>query len=405
MKSLLVFLAVGVLSVLASSRAARQAGRSFLLTVLTTSGLVFVLVGALLGPGGAAVYGTQDLEAMQPVLSFGLGAAGLFVGLNLEPGVLRALPMHVYQAAGAQAVAAVGAVAVPLGAVLYASTGLGAFESLGAGVALGASAGVSSAHYAVLWYRSGRMERARSVGAQLLATLDDLGGLLLLALAMAIGSGATPAHGLVLVGVTLSLGVLTGALLALLCRRVEDPAELVAIILGGAGLVSGAAAFLRLSALLAGIACGATLALIGGRSVNRLWRSLSRMDRPLYLILLFIIGAHVRLDDWQAWMLVPIFVALRFLAKIYGGRWARKVAGGTLPLPKDPGYALLAQGGVSLCILAETFVLIGRQRAQVVFDAGVLGALLNEVLASLAFPRSFLTPPREAAALMREGEG
>jgi hypothetical protein len=60
---------------------------------------------------------------------------------------------------------------------------------------------------------------------------------------------------------------------------------------------------------------------------------------------------------------------------------------------------------VSLCILAETFVLVGRQRAQVVFDAGVLGALLNEVLASLAFPRSFLTPPREAAARMREGEG
>lgn len=404
MKSLLVFLAVGVLSVLASSRAARQAGRSFLLTVLSTSGLAFVLVGALMGPSGAAVYTAADLQAIQPLLSFGLGAAGLFVGLNLESGVLRALPLQVYRAAGAQVLAAMGAVALPLGAVLYASTSLGAFQSLGAGVALGASAGVSSAHYAVLWYRSGRMERARSLGVSILATLDDLGGLLLLAIAMAIGSGATPLHGLALVAVTLCLGVLSGALLAFLTRQVEDPSELVAIVLGGAALVSGAAAFLRLSTLLAGIACGATLAQIGGRATARLWKSLSRMDRPLYLLLLFVIGAQVRLDDWQAWMLVPIFVALRFLAKVYGGRWARKVAGDAVPLPKDVGYALLAQGGVSLCILAETFTLVGRARAQVVFDAGVLGALLNEVLAYTSFPRSFLSSPREAAARMREAD-
>lgn len=129
------------------------------------------------------------------------------------------------------------------------------------------------------------------------------------------------------------------------------------------------------------------------------------MDRPLYLILLFVIGAQVRLNDWQAWTLVPIFVALRFLAKVYGGRWALRLTAGALPLPKDVGYALLAQGGVSLCILAETFTLIGRQRAQVVFDAGVLGALLNEILASTAFPRSFLTPPEKAARMREAGPG
>ncbi|HVE83880.1 MAG TPA: sodium:proton exchanger [Myxococcales bacterium] len=402
MKSLLVFLAVGALSVLASSRAARQADRSFLVSVLATSGLVFVLVGAFLGPSAAAVYTAADLEAMQPLLSFGLGAAGLFIGLNLEPGVLRGLPAPVFRAAGAQALAAMGAVSIPLAAVLYASTPLGVLQSLGAGVALGASAGVSSGHYAVLWYRSGRMERAQSVAVALLATLDDLGGLLLLAVAMAIGSGATPLHGLGLVALTAALGLLNGALLAYLCRRVEDPSELVAIVLGGAALVSGAAAFLSLSALLAGIACGATLSQIGGKSVDRLWKALSRMDRPLYLLLLFLIGVQVRLDDWPAWMLVPIFVALRFLAKVYGGRWGRKVASGSVPLPRDVGYALLAQGGVSLCILAETFTLVGRARAQVVFDAGVLGALLNEVLAATAFPRAFLTPPRDAQRELKE---
>src|SRR5262245_63602898 len=188
MRELLVFLAVGVLSLLASSRAARQAGRSFLVTVLTTSGLVFVVVGAALGPTGVSVYTAADLDAMQPLLSFGLGAAGLFVGLNLEPGVLRALPAPVYRAAALQALSSVGGVALPLAGVLYASTSLGLAQSISAGVMLGAAAGVSSGHYAVLWYRSGRMERARSIGVSLLATLDDLGGLVVLAVALAIGS-------------------------------------------------------------------------------------------------------------------------------------------------------------------------------------------------------------------------
>jgi hypothetical protein len=394
MKSLLVFLAIGVLSVLASSRAARQADRAFL-ALLSTSGLLFLLVGALVGPSALAVYSSADLVALRPLLSFGVGTAGLLVGLNLEPSLLRKLPLPVYAGAAVQSVVVVLAVAVPLAGLLSLTGDLHPAGALGAGVVLGAAAGVSSGHYAVLWYRTGRMERVRSLAVSLFATLDDLVGLVVLAIALAIGAAQALGVGLMQVGLALGLGALCGALVAYLSRRVEEPAELIAILLGGAALSSGTAAFLRVSPLLAGISCGATLAVVGGRNVERIWRALLRLERPLYLVLLFLLGAHVNLLDMEAWLLLPGYVGLRFLGKIAGGRWAKQIAGGALPLPRDVGYALLAQGGVSLCILAEYLTLVNRPRVQLIFDVGVLAVLANEVLASSAFRYSFRTPRSE----------
>ncbi len=73
-----------------------------------------------------------------------------------------------------------------------------------------------------------------------------------------------------------------------------DHGELMAVLLGGVALVSGAAAYLRVSALLAGVACGATLALVGGRAVEQAARALGRFERPSYLLLVFLVGAHVQ---------------------------------------------------------------------------------------------------------------
>ena len=125
------------------------------------------------------------------------------------------------------------------------------------------------------------------------------------------------------------------------------------MLLGGVALVAGAAAYLRVSALLAGVACGATLALVGGRAVERVARALGRFERPTYLVLVFLVGAHVQARDVMAWALLPAYVGLRFLGKVLGGSLAQRIAGSTLDLPPRLGYALIAQGGLALCLVAE----------------------------------------------------
>ena len=57
---------------------------------------------------------------------------------------------------------------------------------------------------------------------------------------------------------------------------------------------AGAAAYLRVSALLAGVACGATLALVGGRAVEQVARALGRFERPTYLMLASLAGRHLQ---------------------------------------------------------------------------------------------------------------
>ncbi len=395
MQALLVFLAIAALSLLASSRTLLDPSRLPGVAQLAASGLLFLIFGAILGPGLAGVLTLEDLQGLRPVLALGLGTAGVILGLNLDPRLLRLLPRPVFSAALAHAGVAFLFVAVPLAVALLLATSLSLSAAIGGAALLGAAASLSSGHYAVLGYRSGRMERARGLAVALLTMLDDGVGLGVLALALVLGAAASPAEGVGLVCLALLLGMLCGALIAFLTYALKDPAELTAVMLGGVALVSGAAAYLRVSTLLAGVACGATLALVGGRAVEQVSRALGRFERPTYLILVFLAGCYLQARDVAAWALLPGYVALRFLGKVLGGSLARRFAASALELPPRLGYALIAQGGLAVCLVVQYLVLVPGALSQHIFDVVALGAVFNEMLASRAF-RQVLEPPRAA---------
>ncbi|MFL5348221.1 MAG: sodium:proton exchanger [Hyalangium sp.] len=393
MQALLVFLAIAALSLLASSRTLLDPSRLPGVAPLVASGLIFLVFGALLGPGLAGVLTLEDLDGLRPVRALGLGTAGVILGLNLDPRVLRLLPRQVFSAALAHAGVAFLFVAVPVSAVLMMATHLPPRVVVGGAAVLGAAASLSSGHFAVLGYRSGRLERSRGLAVALLTMLDDGVGLLVLAVALVLGAAANPLDGAGLVGLAMLLGLLCGALIVFLTYALKDPAELMAVMLGGVALVGGAAAYLRVSVLLAGVACGATLAVVGGRAVAQVARALGRFERPTYLILVFLIGCRLQIRDLDAWVLLPGYVALRFLGKVWGGSLAQRFAASALKLPPRLGYALISQGGLSLCLVSGYLGLVPGELSQHIFDVVVLGAVINEVLASRAF-RLVLEAPR-----------
>lgn len=398
MQALLVFLAIAALSLLASSRTLLDPSRLPGVAQLAASGLTFLVFGALLGPGLAGVLSWGDLQGLRPVVSLGLGTAGVILGLNLDPRLLRLLPRPVFSAAVAHSGVAFLFVAVPLATALLITTRLPFGTVVGGAALLGAAASLSSGHFAVLGYRSGRIERARGLSVALLTMLDDGVGLLVLALALVLGAAARVPEGAGLVALALFLGVLCGGLIAFLTYALKDVAELTAVMLGGVALVGGAASYLRVSALLAGVACGATLALVGGRAVGQVARALGRFERPTYLMMVFLAGCHVQARDVDAWVLLPGYVALRFLGKVWGGSLAQRFAADTLELPPKLGFALIAQGGLALCLVVQYLLLVSGPLSQHVFDVVALGAVVNEVLASRAF-RQVSEPPRR----VREG--
>ena len=396
MQALLVLLTIAALSLLASSRAL-DAGRFPALARLAASGFLFLIVGVLLGPSVVGLLSARNLEGLRPVTALGLGIAGVLLGLNLEPRLLRLLPRPVYSAALAHAGTAFLFVALPLVAPLLLTSGLSPQAAVGAAALLGAAASLSSGHFAVLAYRAGRMDRARGLGIALLTMLDDAVGLGVLTLALVLGAASSVGEGVGLVCLAVLLGIMCGALLAFLTHALKDPAELTTVVLGGVALVGGAAAYLRVSALLAGVACGATLALVGGRMVDRVARALGRVERPAFLVLVFLVGCGVHARDWAAWSLMPAFVGLRFLGKVLGGKLAQKLAAGALELPPRLGYALIAQGGLALCLVAEYGMLVPGGLSQRVLDVVVVGAVVNELLAGQAFRQVLVSGPRAPA--------
>ncbi|XXF81474.1 sodium:proton exchanger [Myxococcaceae bacterium GXIMD 01537] len=398
MQALLVFLAIAALSLVASSRTLLDPGRFPAVAQLAASGLSFLVFGALLGPEVGGVLTTSNLEAMRPMLALGLGTAGVIIGLNLDPRLLRLLPRPVLTAAAAQAGAGFVFVALPLAVPLLMLAGPNPLAAAGGAALLGAAASLSSGHFAVLGYRSGRMERAQGLSVALLTMLDDLVGLGVLALALALGAAASPAEGVGLLCLALLLGLLCGGLILLLTVGLKDPAELITVTMGGVALVAGAAAYLRVSALLAGVACGATLALVGGRVVEQVARALGRVERPTYLVLVFLVGCHLNARDTMAWVLLPSYVGLRFLGKLLGGTLAQRLAGGTLELPRRLGLALIAQGGLALCVVAEYLLLVPGALSQRIFDVVTVGAVANELLAARAFRRVLEPAPAPVRA-------
>lgn len=394
MKALFVILAIAALSLVASSRTLLVPGRFPAVAQLAASGLLFLVIGVLVGPALAGVLTASNVQAMRPVVALGLGTAGVIIGLNLDPRLMRLLPRQVLTAAGAHAGAAFLFVAAPLAVPLLMIAGQWSLAVLGGAALLGAAASLSSGHFAVLGYRSGRLERARGLAVALLTMLDDLVGLGVLALALVLGAAASPTEGLGLLCLALLLGMLCGGLILLLTYGLKEPAELITVVLGGVALVGGAAAYLRISALMAGVACGATLALVGGRVVEQVARALGRVERPMYLVLMFLVGCQIDAWDMVVSVLLPAYVALRFLGKVLGGKLAQRLAGNMLELPPRLGFALIAQGGTALCLVVEYLQLVPGVLSQRIFNVVAVGAVVNELLAGPAFRRVLEPPPQ-----------
>jgi hypothetical protein len=375
--------------VLVSHPAVQRAGRSMHLPQLAASGLLFLVLGAGLGPHAVSLVGPGDLPSLGPLVALGLGLAGMLIGLNLDPRVIRQLAPRVYGAALVECTVTFLAASVPLTPLWALVEKDGFIRALGMAALMGAAATVSSGHLAERAYRSGRVDVATGLSLSVLAMLHDLIALVALGLGLALGMGGSTTLGFVAVGQALLVGALCGLLLAFLLRSTPVGSEQLAVLIGCLALVSGAAAFLRLSTLLAGVSAGAVLAWFGGRRTQDVFRLLLRVERPAYLLLLFVIGAYVNPRDVLAGGVAVAFVVLRGAGKIAGGRAAARVGGRALSLPAEPGFALLSQGAVALCLAIELCLMTGGTRGQLLLDATAAAAVLNEILGSALFARAF----------------
>ena len=82
-------------------------------------------------------------------------------------------------------------------------------------------------------------------------------------------------------------------------------ASAMLLLLGSVAFAAGMAATLRLSPVVVCFFVGLLLANFPGDYKERVTETLTRLERPIYLLFLLVVGAHWRLQDWRGWALLP----------------------------------------------------------------------------------------------------
>jgi len=350
------------------------------------SGAEYLLLGILLGPQVSGLLGERVLERFGPLITLGVGWTGALLGAQFVLPRLIRIPGAVYRVALVEAVLTLALVSGVMMALLSWWLYLEPLEVLVPSLALGAMATVTSeAGIAVA-------SAGRPRGDPLVGQLRVSAGMCAFVAVVTIGlvtallhpetgavpRGPTPTEWVV---INLAIGVVGGILFHLFVGEERQPDRLLIALVGAIILVSGAAAYLRLSAMLSAMVFGAILANTSLRR-GEIDASLSRIERPLYFTLLVLAGA-----SWSArpanWVLpAAVFLLARALGHVASARLAAR-ANGVLPtLGPHWGRGLLGQGGFALVLGLSYVQLTDLPVPTIVFSAVVISVLLTDLLSA-----------------------
>ena len=386
--------------------------------LLTITGMHMLLVGFVLGSHGVGLLGRELIGHLDPFLALGLGWIGLLFGLQLDRRQLREFPRGYTVLALLQAVVAF-VIFLGLGIALLTllrGRGLvGEGEVVGTAIVAAAATACISTPAAIALLSDTFQVRGRLT--QLLffvASLDGVVGIAALQINYAIHPPGAPDPGgtlgdvLTTLGGATGLGMVLGVLFLLLSRPRPHREELFLFLLGLVVFGAGASLYLALSPL---FVCAVAGAVVANQSPlrARAYRVLQEWEKTIYVILLILAGA---LLDFPSWLILPLalsYIALRLVAKGVGGWVAQAVVPLRIATPRDLGFGLVPQGGISLAMAIS--ITLGYPALQLgagtlggtVFSIVVLGVLGSELLGAImargVLRRAGELSPRKEAAV------
>lgn len=357
---------------------------------LLAAGTHFLLVGVVLGSEPIMLLSPDVLRSLYPLLALSIGWIGLLFGMQLDFRILRAFPRSLTVLALLQAVIAL-AVFTGL-ALLLVEFALPVNRSVHAAVVAAAATACMSSPLGVALVSHLTGQRGRLSDLLLfVASLDGVVGVIAIQLTYAFyhplefGAGFYQRAGLEWTALALAVGVTFGIIFIWLVRPRPSRDELSVFLLGLALFVAGAALYLGVAALFVAITAGVLIANLSPLQ-PRLYALLHEWEKPVYVMLLVLLGATLQLNSWLVLPLALAYTIIRILAKAAGGWVARRV----LPPAERPpawfGLALIPQGGMPLALVMSIALSYGaisvRQPfiTQLLISALVAAVVLSELV-------------------------
>jgi hypothetical protein len=379
-------IAFGLAVVLAQPRV-KALERRFGVTVLLSTGLPFLAMGAVFSLESVGILTQDILVDLKPVFEFGLGWVGFVIGLHFDVRKLDALPSSLGNVIALESLVPMLTTLVLCGMALV---GMGVpwakADFARDALVLAACAAPSAPISMEVWER-----RVGTVAARMIdevTSLDEVTGIAILgAIAIlfrpqdASTLWSLPSAAWLLV--TLGLGGTLGIVTYVVVRGARNAAEELALLLGAVALSAGIAGYLALSVPVVCAIAGALLANLPMRDLAGLKKTMLDAERPIYLTFLLVVGATWRPGEWQGWVLAPAFVLARVAGKRLGAIWSKRVGPKELPSAKLLALALAPQSPSSVVVIVSAATLYQGQspeRVRWALNAVIIGGVLTEVV-------------------------
>lgn len=339
--------------------------------------VLFVPIGAALGPAALNVLTPVALSYLDTVVAIALAALGVFVGLALD--LRSARERGLFAAAALEAAVTVTLVSGAFWYLLSAwQMPLGLPVGL-TGLALGLCASASSAGIS-------DGGSATHLVATRIADLDDVlpivvGGIAVVMLGASEPMPVWQATGWLFR--TLLIGIAVGTAGWLLFERAHSRAERNVFIAGILALIGGAAGFLGLSPLVAGLMAGLLWSWLPGHADRVVREDLERVQHPLIVVLLIVAGASCVFSREAIWLCAPL-VLFRLAAKLAGGWLATRVQ--PVLTAGELGTHLIAPGLLGIALALHLQQVVRTTGMAAVLTAVVLATLAGEALALVLRP-------------------
>jgi hypothetical protein len=333
---------------------------------------VYVPLGFLVGPAALNVLSANVLAHLDAGISVALATLGVFIGLALAS--VRRASSHLLAAATIESTVTVALVASSLVILLVRWDAPLAWPAAAVGLALAACAAASAGGAAT--------EDSHDTQASHIADLDDLVPIAIAALLVSGVTAQSVTAGLLGAAAACAIGVAVGAIGWLLFERIDAAGERAVYVIGALAMLGGAAAYLQVSPILAGVACGVFWRLAPGQADAIITEDLKRFHHPLLLLLLIVAGAQTQPSRLALWLFAP-FVVFRMSGKLLGGWAASRLVPGA---PAEVLGAYLVPPGVVGIAIALNVLQLAPADGAAILCAVSTGAIAFELIAGVVAP-------------------
>jgi hypothetical protein len=358
------------------------------------TGTEFLFLGLLLGPQFLNLVDPETQKGLAPLTALLLGWIGLLFGFQFEIKMLRRFPLEFFFGAVFEGLVTLALVFAMVYLTLVICWDISDSFMMVVAITL-AAAGGCTAQTGLAFLSPDRIaERQDTVKLlRFISSVDGLIPLLIFGLCFfynpSTGSGGSWPGGL-WTGILTSLGASFGLLLlfTLFISHRRFQKELILVVIGMTLLTSGLAASLKFSPLLTNFFVGFWLVNLS-RDKERIYEILMTVEKPTYLLLLVFLGVCIRFDSMSLVLIALVYCLYRTLGKFLAGFLLTRLNPELQKHPRQLGFGLLAQGGLSLAILLDFHQAFPSRISTVVITFAILAVIYNEFLSYYFLERLF----------------